>query len=154
MSTWSVNRWFVFALIIGYGGLFLETRYSHMRLIMIRREIMGWIPIYYSAFMSVICFLTLIAWGPRLRRVVFWASMAAIGIGYLGFYFHSNNDPARTMRKVVDGLYSSAPRVQVVPPEMAPLAFSIMGLFGVIACGERLQSQPQQTNQPANDRHP
>ncbi|MBI3407337.1 MAG: hypothetical protein HY040_03145 [Planctomycetes bacterium] len=151
MSTWSVNRWLVFALMIGFCGLFLETRYSHMRLVMVRREIMGWIPIYYSAFMGAACFLALVFWGRRMRRFLFWACMAAMGIGYLGYSFHSNNDPVKTMQRVVAGVYTSAPRVQPVPPEVAPLAFSILGLFGVFACGERLQAY-QQMNGESNQR--
>jgi hypothetical protein len=128
------------ALLSGAAFLLVEVRFEH-------REVLGetwrgWIPLTCAALLIAAGVPAWLAWGRRSRKLltVLFAITAAVGL--LGAWFHSGGRPDRAVARVVSA-WALAPgqnggeKPGSAPPVLAPLAFSGLGLLGLLVCARR-----------------
>jgi hypothetical protein len=125
------------ALVLGAAFLLCEIRFEH-------REVLGetwrsWIPLAYAALLLLAGIPAWLRWSGTGRRVLAGLFAAALAVGFLGAWFHSEGRPASSLRRVA-AAWALPPgkdggiKVGSAPPLLAPLAFCGLGLLGLLAC--------------------
>lgn len=136
-TAWTLNRWVVLLLLLGYVGLFLEIRYDHNHVLM--HKSIAWTPIIYSAVMVVAGTVSLAFWDSWGRTVMLWLFAAGLIVGLLGFWLHNTGHPFDGIGTLLSTLAGNHPDPQSRPPVLAPLAFAGLGAVGGAACLPRFQ---------------
>jgi len=136
-TTWTLNRWVVLVLLLGYVGLFLEIRYDHNHVLM--HKSIAWTPIIYSAVMVVAGATSLAFWDSWGRTVMLWLFAAGLIVGLLGLWLHNMGHPFEGIGTMLSTWTGNHPDPQSRPPILAPLAFAGLGALGWVACLERFQ---------------
>jgi hypothetical protein len=123
--------------------LLVEIRFEH-------REVLGerwqsWIPLLYSGGMIVVGGAALTRWHRGGRQVLLVGFSAALLVGLLGLWFHSEGHPISGVLQVL-AAWTLRPGdnggVKVgAPPVMAPVAFIGLGSMGVLACSWRFPTE-------------
>src|SRR5205085_2300079 len=85
-------------LLLGAAFLLLEIRFEH-------REVLGetwrsWIPLGYAALLLACGIPAWMRWSNGGRKLLAALFAAALAIGLLGAWFHSDGRPFRTMARV------------------------------------------------------
>ncbi len=129
------------AVLVG-GAAFLlgELRFEH-------REVLGetwrsWIPLAWSVITLLAGSIALRRWHGRGRSALAVLFGAGVAVGLLGFWFHSGGHPFGAVRDVllawrVPPGQDGGIRIGSRPPALAPLAFSGLGLLGLLVCAGR-----------------
>ena len=135
------ERWLAAALLAGAAFLLLEVRFEH-------REVLGetwhaWIPLASSAVLILVGVPAWALWRKGGRKLLLALFAGAAVLGPVGAWFHSDGRPMRAALRVA-GAWMLKPgsnggeKPGGSPPALAPLAFSGLGLLGVLVCaGQR-----------------
>jgi hypothetical protein len=128
------------ALVGGAAFLLVEVRFEH-------REVLGetwqgWIPLICAALLIVGGIPALLTWSARGRKLLgaLFALTAAVGV--LGTFLHSGGRPDRAVGRVMSAWallpgQNGGEKPGAAPPALAPLAFSGLGLLGLLVCTGR-----------------
>jgi hypothetical protein len=140
--SWSLNRILVLALLGGLASLMLDIRWEHR--VELARQWETWIPLVYIGLMLIAGIVGLYQWNGWGRRVLLVGFSLCLIVGALGVWFHSKGDPVGNFRHVLSAWVvppgtNGGVKVGSSPPEMAPLAFVGLGLFGLLCCSRRFQ---------------
>jgi energy-coupling factor transporter transmembrane protein EcfT len=133
---WTLNKLIVFVLLLGFCILFVQVRYDHRSVI--GGTAIGWIPIIFSIVMIIISFFGLLFWTRGGRRVLQIFYFIAIGVGLVGFWYHTNGKPVRALEHDLSVWTRKIPD-EDKPPAFAPLAFAGFGILGVLVCAKLFQ---------------
>jgi len=124
-------------LILGAGFLLCEVRFEH-------REVLGetwrgWIPLACAALLLAAGIPAWLRWSGSGRRLLAGLFALAVAVGLLGAFFHSDGNPAASLRRVAAAWVlppgkDGGMKPGAAPPLLAPLAFSGLGLLGLLAC--------------------
>ena len=129
------------ALLAGAAFLLVEVRFEH-------REVLGetwhaWIPLASATLLILIGLPAWIFWRKGGRRLLLALFAAAAVLGPVGAWFHSDGRPLRAVLRVAAAWTlkpgaNGGEKPGGSPPVLAPLAFSGLGLLGVLVCaGQR-----------------
>lgn len=124
-------------LVLGAGFLLCEIRFEH-------REVLGetwrsWIPLCCAALLLALGIPAWFAWSRGGRKVLAALFAVALAVGLLGAWFHSGGRPDRIVVRVARA-WALPPgqdggiKAGSAPPLLAPLAFTGLGLLGLLAC--------------------
>lgn len=131
------ERWLAATLLSGAAFLLVEVRFEH-------REVLGetwhgWIPLGCATLLLVLGVPAWLAWRKGGRKLLIALFALAAAIGPLGMWFHSDGRPVRALASIAR-VWASKPgskggeKAGSAPPVLAPLAFSGLGLLGVLVC--------------------
>jgi hypothetical protein len=128
------------ALLGGAAFLLLEVRFEH-------REVLGetwrgWIPLSCAALLIAVGVPAWFAWASKGRKLLMALFSLSIATGLLGAWFHSGGRPFRSAARVVSAWalppgQDGGEKPGAAPPLLAPLAFSGLGVLGLLACAGR-----------------
>jgi hypothetical protein len=129
------------ALLAGAAFLLLEIRFEH-------REVLGetwhaWIPLASAALLILLGVPAWLLWRKGGRKLLLALFAAAATLGPVGAWFHSDGRPLDAVLRVAAAWTlkpgaSGGEKPGRSPPALAPLAFSGLGLLGVLVCaGDR-----------------
>ncbi|MGZ6125418.1 MAG: hypothetical protein ACXWLR_10695 [Myxococcales bacterium] len=132
-------------LVLGAGFLLCEIRFEH-------REVLGetwrgWIPLSYAAILLAAGVPAWLSWHKGGRKVLAALFALAIAVGLLGAWFHSDGRPDKSLLRVARA-WALPPgkdggvKPGAAPPLLAPLAFSGLGLLGLLACASNGRGGP------------
>lgn len=122
------------ALLAGYGLLLVETRFEH-------RVVMGtqwqpWIPVIFSASALITGMFGLAFIKTFGRKVLLCLFAVSMIIGVVGFWLHGKGELAARLEYLIASLFGPVGQIDTSemsnPPLLAPLAFSGLGLIGLI----------------------
>jgi hypothetical protein len=136
--TWTLNKVLVLVLSAGFALLVVDLRYEHVGAV--RHYWQAWIPIVYSGVMVVLGAAGLAGWERGGRQALRLAFAAAFLVGGLGFWLHNNGDVVSGVLTVLSA-WTGPLHHEDVPPPLAPLSFTGLGLLGTLACARRFQPQ-------------
>ena len=120
-----------------------EVRFEH-------REVLGetwrgWIPLTCAALLVAAGVPAWLAWTGRARKLLSALFALAAAVGLLGAWFHSGGRPLKTLGHVASAWTlkpgeNGGEKPGTAPPALAPLAFSGLGLLGLLVCaGTRIR---------------
>jgi hypothetical protein len=150
----TLSQLIVVKLLGGFSLLLVEIRFEH-------REALGqawqsWIPLLYSGAMLLLGLAAMARWNSGGRRVLMAGFAAAVLVGLLGLWFHSEGHPVSRVLQVL-GTWALHPGdgggIKVgAAPVLAPLAFVGLGWLGVLACAwpypAEQAAQPELSKEP------
>jgi hypothetical protein len=119
-------------------GLMVDLRVEHVDVV--REHSIAWLPIIYSAFMTVACLVAFAIWNKTTRLIMLPLFALAFIVGGMGFYFHNDGNLKEVLKTSVNAWTDSGMNLPDGPPQMAPLAFAGLGLIGVLASLKRFNS--------------
>ena len=134
----SLARLIVLLLAGAFVLLMLDIREEHLEPIK-HGYLFPWIPIVYSGIMFIACLVTFLRWRKPLRRMLMALFVLGIGVGLLGFWFHTHGHPLHAIQFAVQAWRSIPLPHHGQPPTLAPLSFVGLGLIGGISCSEWAQ---------------
>lgn len=128
------------ALLGGAIFLLVEVRFEH-------REVLaetwrGWIPLACAALVIAAGVPAWLRWGNGGRKLLMLLFALSTATGLAGVFFHSDGRPDRALGRVVSA-WALAPgqnggeKPGAAPPALAPLAFSGLGMLGLLVCAGR-----------------
>jgi predicted signal transduction protein with EAL and GGDEF domain len=137
-NPYSLARILILLLAGAFVGLMVDIRIEHVEVV--HEQPIAWLPILYSAFMTIACLVAFIFWNKTARRAMLPLFLLAILVGSLGFYFHNNGD----LKKVIATSFRAwtDPKMEHsdAPPSLAPLSFAGLGVIGILASLKRFNS--------------
>jgi len=135
-----IERRIAAALVTGAALLIAEVRFEH-------REVLGetwhaFIPLVCGALVLAVGIPACALWGTRSRRLLSAAFALCAAVGLLGAWFHSGGHPGRMLSRVAAAWavpigHDGGEKPGAAPPALAPLAFSGLGLLGLLVCSPR-----------------
>jgi hypothetical protein len=127
-------------LISAAAFLLVEVRFEH-------REVLGetwrgWIPLAWAALVIAAGIPAWLAWAKGGRRFLTLLFGITATVGLLGAWFHSDGRPDRAVARVVSAWFlppgqNGGEKPGSAPPVLAPLAFTGLGLLGLLVCSGR-----------------
>jgi hypothetical protein len=124
-------------LLSGAAFLLVEVRFEH-------REVLGetwrgWIPLTCAALLLAAGVPAWLAWTGRARKILSGLFALAAAVGLLGAWFHSDGHPLKAFGRVASAWMlkpgqNGGEKPGTAPPALAPLAFSGLGLLGMLVC--------------------
>ncbi len=133
-----MTRGIVLLLAGAFLLLMLDVREEHLEPIK-HGYLFPWIPIIYSGIMFICCLATFFRWRRPMRHMLMVLFVVGIGVGLLGFWFHTHGDPLRAIRFAVQAWRSIPLPHYGQPPTLAPLSFVGLGLIGALSCSDWAQ---------------
>lgn len=116
---WSLGRVACGLLTVGYPVLWLEVYHDHRAIA--RIEPIAWAPVVTAAVVGLCLAIGVFGWGSRLRWVGIAGAALSLLVGLVGLYLHN-----------ADRLRGELPFAQLLPPLLAPLAFSGLGAMALL----------------------
>ena len=135
----SLARLIILLLAGAFVLLMLDIREEHLEPIK-HGYLFPWIPIVYSGVMAICCLVTFFRWSRPLRYTLMALSVVGIGVGLLGFWFHTHGHPLRALQFAVQAWRSIPLPHHGQPPTLAPLSFVGLGLIGGVSCSNWAQN--------------
>src|SRR5580698_10386830 len=89
-------RVLIFILANGFLGLMVDIRIEHVDAV--RDHAIAWLPIIYSAFMTLACLVAFVFWNKTSRVIMILLFLTAFVVGGMGFYFHNHG----SIKKVIE----------------------------------------------------
>jgi hypothetical protein len=132
---WPLARIMIFILANAFVGLAADIRVEHADAV--HERIVAWIPIVYSAFMTIACLAAFVFWNKTARRVMPVLFAAAFVVGGLGFWFHNHGNIKGVITDSINAWVDPRMHLPDGPPEVAPLAFAGLGVLGILASLKR-----------------
>lgn len=136
---WTLNKLLVLFLAVGFAALAVDLRSEHVDVV--RKHWTAYIPIVYSGVMAVLGALGLASWERGGRQLLLVGFAVAFGVGGLGFWLHNDGHLVAAVANVL-AAWTQPLHHAKGPPQLAPLAFAGLGLFGMLACARRFQPRP------------
>ncbi len=134
----SLARCIVLLLAGAFLLLMLDIREEHLEPIK-HGFVFPWIPIVYSGIMLICCLVTFIRWHRPIRHLLMAMFVLGIGVGLLGFWFHTHGHPLQAITFAMQAWRSIPLPHHGQPPTLAPLSFVGLGLIGAISCSDWAQ---------------
>jgi hypothetical protein len=121
-----------------------DIRWEHR--VELGRQWPPWIPLIYIGLMLIVGIAGLYWWGTWGRRILQIGFSISLIVGVLGAWFHSQQGPVGTFSRVLTSWSvpigtNGGVKTGSTPPEVAPLAFVGLGIFGLLACARRFQCE-------------
>jgi hypothetical protein len=138
---WPMARMMILILAGAFGGLMMDIRVEHVEVV--HEQSVAWLPIIYAGIMAVACGISFVCWGRRARMVIMLLSLAAIAVGGLGFYFHNQGNITKIIKDQATAWIDPQMKHPEGPPQTAPLAFSGLGVIGVLASMKKFNTQAE-----------
>jgi hypothetical protein len=136
---WCLARLLILLLAGGFAGLMLDIRVEHVDVV--RERAVGWLPIIYSAFMTIACFAAFMFWTNTTRRLMLPLFLIAMVVGGMGFYFHTGGNLIKVIKTTAAAWTDPTMEHSQTPPQLAPLAFAGLGVIGGLATLSRFNSR-------------
>jgi hypothetical protein len=134
----SLARVLILILAGAFVGLMVDIRVEHVDAV--RDRPIAWLPIIYSAFMTLACFVAFVFWSKTARLIVFPLFLLAFIVGGMGFYFHNHGDFKEVIKTSVSAWTDPNMNHSDGPPQTAPLAFAGLGTIGILVSLNRFNS--------------
>jgi hypothetical protein len=128
-------RVLILILAGAFAGLMSDIRVEHVEAV--HDHTVAWLPIAYSAFMTVACAIAFIFWNKTARRIMIPLFLLAFIVGGLGFYFHNHGHIVDVIKDSMNAWTDPSMTHPDGPPEVAPLSFTGLGLLGILASLKR-----------------
>ncbi|MBI4951388.1 MAG: hypothetical protein HY908_05105 [Myxococcales bacterium] len=129
------QRLAVALLLGGIALLVLEVRVEHH--VVLAEKTHAWAPLIYGMAMLALGALALPLWRRGGRQAMAWGFAFGILLGAVGVFFHAKGEPFSAVAELF-GIVLRSPGDIVTdgggPPILAPLAWSGLGLLGVVVC--------------------
>src|SRR5271168_1424251 len=93
---WPLARILILVLAGAFGGLMVDIRVEHVDAV--RDHAIAWLPIIYSAFMTLACLVAFVFWNKTSRVIMILLFLTAFVVGGMGFYFHNHG----SIKKVIE----------------------------------------------------
>jgi hypothetical protein len=130
-NPWPFARVMILILAGGFLGLMMDIRVEHVDVV--RRHTIAWVPIIYSAFMTIACLAAFIRWTKTARRIMLFLFLLALVVGGLGFYLHNDGNIQNVITTSTNAWTDPKMEHSDGPPQTAPLAFAGLGVIGILA---------------------
>jgi hypothetical protein len=134
-------RVLILLLAGAFIGLMVDIRVEHVEVV--RARTIAWLPIIYSAFMTLACLVAFIFWNKTTRRIMIALFFLAFIIGNMGFYFHNHGNIKKVMKTSINAWTDPEMTHSEGPPQTAPLAFAGLGVIGILASLKRFSEITQ-----------
>src|ERR1700722_7078529 len=92
-------RVLILILAGAFVGLMVDIRVEHVDVV--RERPIAWLPIIYSAFMTLACLAAFVCWSKTARLVMLPLFLLAFVVGGMGFYFHNHGDLQEVLKTSV-----------------------------------------------------
>ena len=138
ISRWPLSRVLILMLSGAFVGLMMDIRVEHVDVV--HEHSVAWLPIIYSACMTVACLCATVFWNGRTRRIMIVLFALALFIGGTGFYLHNRGRLTKVVTTSWDAWIDSNMNHSDAPPQLAPLAFVGLGTIGILASLDRFNS--------------
>jgi hypothetical protein len=135
---WPLARILILILAGAFAGLMVDIRVEHVDVV--REKAVGWIPIIYSGFMTLACFVAFVVWTTTSRRIMIALFLLALVVGGMGFYFHNHGKLAQVIKTEISAWTDPTMNHSEEPPQVAPLAFAGLGVLGILASLKRFNN--------------
>src|SRR5438067_690889 len=127
-------------LLSGAAFLLVEVRFEHRGVL--GETWRGWIPLTCAALLIAAGIPAWLAWGRWGRKLLTALFALTAAVGLLGAWFHSDGRPDRAAARVVSAWtlppgQNGGQKPGSSPPALAPLAFSGLGMLGLLVCAGR-----------------
>jgi hypothetical protein len=132
----NLNKLIVLILMGGFVVLLTQVRYDHR--MVVKENGIAWTPIVFSILMVIACVFGLTFWNRGGRQILLFGFIIAVGVGLLGFWFHTKGHLFRGVGHELSAWVRKIPG-EDKPPALAPFAFVGFGLLGWVACSKRFQ---------------
>jgi hypothetical protein len=137
-NPWPLARVLILILAGGFLGLMIDIRVEHVDVV--RRHAIAWVPIIFSAFMTIACLTAFIRWTQTARRIMLLLFLLALVVGGLGFYLHNDGNIQNVITTSINAWTDPKMKHSKAPPQTAPLAFAGLGVIGILASLKRFNS--------------
>jgi hypothetical protein len=131
----SLPRVLILILASAFVGLMVDIRAEHVDAV--RERPIAWLPIIYSAFMTLSCLAAFSFWSKTSRIIMIPLFLLAFVVGGMGFYFHNHGDFRQVIKTSVSAWTDPTMNHSDGPPQTAPLAFAGLGVIGILASLKR-----------------
>jgi hypothetical protein len=128
-------RVLILILAGAFVGLMVDIRAEHVDAV--RDRPIAWLPIIYSAFMTLACIGAFAFWNKTARLIMLPLFLFAFIVGGMGFYFHNHGDFKEVVKSSVRAWTDPSMNHSDGPPQTAPLAFAGLGVIGILASLKR-----------------
>src|SRR5580700_1905808 len=87
-TSFPLARVLMLILAGAFIGLMVDLRVEHVDVV--HSHSIAWLPIIYSAFMTVACLVAFVIWNKTARLIMLPLFLLAFIVGGMGFYFHND----------------------------------------------------------------
>ena len=147
MKKWPLDRLVALLLTLAFATLTFDLRYEHNHIL--RRHVIGWTPIVYSALMVLAGAFALSRWDQGGRRILFWGFSLGLIVGLLGYWQHNEGHLFSNIGVWLSVWAGQHPDPNGQPPIVSPLAFAGLGVVGMVTCADRHRPSSGRTPGPA-----
>jgi hypothetical protein len=133
-----LSRVLILVLAGAFAGLMSDIRVEHVDVV--HERSIAWLPIIYSGFMTLACFVAFIFWNRIARLIMIPLFLIALVVGGMGFYFHNHGNITDVIKTSISAWTDPNLDHPDGPPQVAPLSFAGLGVLGVLASLKRFNS--------------
>ena len=138
-ARWTLPRLLILLLAGAFLNLMLDLRVEHVDVV--HEDSIAWLPIIYSAFMTLACVVACAFWNRKLtHRIMIALFVVAFAIGGTGFYLHNHGKLTKVLATSLNAWIDPNMNHLASPPQLAPLAFAGLGTIGLLASLNRFNS--------------
>lgn len=129
-SKWNLSRFLMLLLAGMFLGLLMDIRVEHVEVV--HEKTIAWLPIFFSASMTVISFAAFIFWNRAMRWLMLILCIGSMAVGLTGTYLHSHGRPVRIFNTSLRSWTDKEMTHPEGPPLTAPMAFVGFGVLGAL----------------------
>jgi hypothetical protein len=138
LPRWPLARVLMLCLSGAFFCLMCDLRIEHVEAV--HHRSIAWMPILFSAVMTVACFVSTVWWNRPTKRVMVPLFALAILIGASGLYLHNDGQFLGAVKTIIAAWTDSRMQHEDAPPQLAPMAFCGLGAIGLLTCVNRFRS--------------